>query len=132
MRLGVEPLRLLWERTAGPLAEPGAQGAFHRGLRLVALDGSTLDLPDTAANRSHFGKPGASRGESAFPQVRLVGLLETGTHGFFAFAHGPCKSGEQALAAQVVPSLKKGMLCLAAATEADLLWRGRENMVLPV
>ena len=144
-RLGVEPLRLLWERTAEPLAEPGSPGAFHRDLRLVALDGTTLDLPDTAANRTHFGKPGASRGESAFPQLRLVGLLETGSHGFFAFAHGACKIAEQALAARVLPSLKRGMLCLAdrlfttypmwrqaAATGADLLWRGRENLVLPV
>ncbi len=144
-RLGVEPLRLLWERTAEPLAQPGSAGAFHRELRLVALDGTTLDVPDTAANRSHFGKPGASRGESAFPQLRMVGLLETGSHGFFAFAHGPCKSGEQTLAGRVVPSLKKGMLCLAdrnfatyplwqqaSATGADLLWRGRDNLVLPV
>jgi hypothetical protein len=144
-RLGVEPLRMLWERTAAPMAEPGALGAFHRDLRLVALDGTTLDLPDTAANRDHFGKPGASRGESAFPQLRLVGLLETGSHGFFAFAHGPCKIGEQALAAQLVASLKAGMLCLAdrlfttfplwqqaAATGADLLWRCRENQVLAV
>jgi hypothetical protein len=144
-RLGVEPLRLLWGRTAAPLAEPGAPGAFHRDLRLVALDGTTLDLPDTVANRDHFGKPGASRGESAFPQLRLVGLLETGSHGFFAFAHGPCKTGEQTLAGAVIPSLTKGMLCLAdrlfttfplwqkaAATGADLLWRCRDNQVLPV
>jgi hypothetical protein len=76
MRLGVEPLRLLWERTARPLAEPGAQGAFHRGLRLVALDGTTLDLPDTSANRSHFGKPGGqsrSVGFSAGAPGRTAG-----------------------------------------------------------
>lgn len=115
-RLGVEPLRLLWERTAEPLAQPGSAGAFHRELRLVALDGTTLDVPDTAANRSHFGKPGASRGESAFPQLRMVGLLETGSHGFFAFAHGPCKSGEQTLAGRVVPSLKKACSAWRIAT----------------
>jgi hypothetical protein len=127
------------------LAEAGAPGAFYRDLRLVALDASTLDVPDTAENREHFGKPGASRGEAAYPQLRLVGLLETGSHGFFSCAHGPCASGEQTLAARVVPALKKGMLCLAdrlfmtiplwqqaAATGADLLWRGRDNLVLPV
>jgi len=148
VRLGAEPLRLLWERTAKPLAVAGAKGnagAFHRELRLVALDGTTLDVPDTEANRAHFGKPGAKRGEAAYPQLRLVGLLETGSHGFFAFAHGPCRTGEQALAAQVIPSLKKRMLCLAdrffmtfslyqqaAATGANVLWRGRNNLVLPV
>jgi hypothetical protein len=56
--------------------------------------------------------------------VRLVGLLETGTHGFFALAHSLCKSSEQTLAAQVVPSLKKGMLCLAARLFATYpLWQ---------
>lgn len=144
-KLGSEPLRLLWGRTARPMAQPGAAGAFYRDLLLVALDGTTLDVPDTAENRAHFGKPGASRGESAYPQLRLVGLLETGSHGFFAFAQGPCTTGEQTLAAEVMPALKPGMLCLgdrnfmtfalwrqAVATGADLLWRGRDNLVLPV
>jgi Insertion element 4 transposase N-terminal/Transposase DDE domain len=144
-RLGAEPLRLLWERTAKPMAEAGAPGAFYRDLRLVALDGTTLDVPDTGENREVFGKPGSARGQSAFPQLRLVGLVETGSHGFFACAHGSCKSGEQTLATQVIPRLEKGMLCLAdrlfmsfalwkqaVATGADLLWRGRDNLVLPV
>jgi hypothetical protein len=144
-RLGAEPLRLLWERTARPMAEAGAPGAFYRDMRLVALDGTTLDVPDTRENREHFGKPGSPREESAFPQLRLVGLVETGSHGFFACAHGPCKRGEQTLATQVIAGLQKGMLCMAdrlfmshalwqqaAATGANLLWRGRDNLVLPV
>lgn len=60
-RLGPEPLRRLWEASAKPMAEEQTPGAFYRQRRLVALDGSTLDVPDTAANRKHFGKPGASR-----------------------------------------------------------------------
>ena len=111
----------------------------------MALDGTTLDVPDTARNREHFGKPGASRSEAAFPQLRLVGLVETGTHAFFACAHGPCTEGEQPLAAKVLPALQQGQLCLAdrlfavfplwqkaRASGAELLWRARDNLVLPV
>jgi len=144
-RLGPEPLRELWQRSARPLASADTAGAFYRGLRLVALDGSTLDVPDTAANRAHFGKPGASRGRAAFPQLRLLGLIETGTHGFFAAAIGPYARGEQTLATEVLPALKPDMLCLAdrlfatfpfwkkaVATGATLLWRIRTNLILPV
>jgi hypothetical protein len=144
-RLGSEPLRRLWVQNARPMAEAKTQGAFYRGLRLVAMDGSTLDVPDTAANRKHFGKPGASRGEAAFPQLRLVGLIETGTHGFFSVAMGPYARSEHALAQAVIPALQPGMLCLAdrlfatfplwrqaVAAGAQLLWRIRSNLVLPV
>src|SRR5690606_15656936 len=101
-RLGPEPLRCLWEASAQPMAEASTPGAFYRDLRLVATDGSTLDVPDSAANRAHFGKPGASRGEAAFPQLRLVGLIETGTHSFFAASMGPYAHSENALAETVV------------------------------
>jgi hypothetical protein len=144
-KLGVEPMRLLWARAAKPLAQAQTPGAYHGQLRLVAIDGTTMDVPDTAENRAHFGKPGASRGESAFPQLRLVGLMETGSHGFFAFEQGPYGTGEQTLAAKLLSALKPGMLCLAdrkfmtfplwrqaVATGADLLWRGRDNLVLPI
>jgi hypothetical protein len=144
-RLGSEPLRCLWETAARPMAEPQTPGAFYREQRLVALDGSTLDVPDTASNRKYFGKPGASRGEAAFPQLRLVGLVETGSHGFFSVAMGPYMRSEHTLAKAVIPALRPGMLCLAdrlfasfalwqqaTATGAALLWRIRSNLVLPV
>src|ERR1039457_672500 len=54
-RLGAEPLRLLFEKTAGLLAPAGTPGAFWRGLHLVSLDGTTVDLQDTEANWEHFG-----------------------------------------------------------------------------
>jgi hypothetical protein len=143
-RLGAAPLRWLWGQCQ-PLAQAGTKGAFYKGRRLVAIDGSVLDVPDTAANRESFDKPGANRGQSAFPQVRLVGLVETGTHAFFAAATGPCSRGEQTLASQVIPQLNQGMLCLAdrlfavfpqwsqaVATGAALLWRARASLVLPV
>ena len=144
-RLGVEPLKRLWEQTAQPLLPAGSVGAFFGARRLVALDGTTLDVPDTKANATHFGKPGASRGRPAFPQVRLVGLVETGAHAVLAVAMAPYKSGEHTLAKLVVPALTADMLCLAdrlfasfslwqqaSQTGAQLLWRVRANYRLPV
>ena len=144
-RLGVEPLKHLWAQTAQPLIQEGNPGAFYRGRRLVAIDGTTLDVPDTKANASHFGKPGASRGKSAFPQVRMVGLVETGAHALLAVAMAPYKTSEHTLAKQVVPKLMADMLCLAdrlfasfslwkqaGESGAQLLWRVRANYRLPM
>src|SRR5262245_40469233 len=90
-RLGAEPLRLLFERVCRPLATPRTRGAFYRSWHLVAVDGSTLDVPDTPSNVDAFGKPGSRQGEgkSAFPQVRVAALAECGTHAIFAAATGP-------------------------------------------
>ena len=83
-RLGKEPLQRLYQEVVSPIATPQTQGAWYRGRRLVTLDGSTLDLADTAANEAAFGRPGASRGRSGYPQLRFVALLENGTHVLFA------------------------------------------------
>src|SRR3954454_6835569 len=82
-RLGREPLRRRDERLARPVATPATKGAWYREWRLVSLDGSCLDVADTAENEAAFGRPGAGRGESAFPQVRFVALVENGTHVLF-------------------------------------------------
>jgi len=144
-RLGVEPLGRLHDEVVRPLATPKTRGAFYRKWRLVSLDGSTLDVADQAANREAFGYPGASRGASAFPQLRFVSLLENGTHVLFASRLGPCATGEITLAKQVLPALENGMLCLAdrnflgcqlwrqaRRTGADLLWRAKKNLRLEV
>jgi len=112
---------------------------------LVSLDGSTLDVADTAENAKAFGRPGASRGSSAFPKIRFVALLENGTHVLWAAHMGKYATDELTLAKSVVPALRKGMLCLAdrffpshqlwrraARTGADLLWRTRRNARLDV
>ena len=112
-RLGVEPVEQLHDELVRPLATKKTCGLFYREWRLVSLDGSTLDVADQAANRTAFGYPGASRGASAFPQLRFVSLLENGTHVLFASRMGPCARGEITLAKQVLPALAKGMLCLA-------------------
>jgi hypothetical protein len=144
-RLGAEPLKQLYEAVVTPIAGRDTKGAWYRHWRLVTLDGSTLDIADTAENEKEYGRPGASRGSSAFPKIRFVGLLENGTHVLWAARMAPYATDEITLAQQVVPALQKGMLCLAdrffpsyrlwqAATKtgADLLWRTRQNARLDV
>jgi hypothetical protein len=146
-RLGAEPLQTLFQSTVRPLATDATRGAWYRDLRLVGVDGATLDMPDTAENDEYFGRPGSGRGEGkgAFPQIRLVGLAECGTHAMFAAAIGPYSTPERTLATQVLPALRPGMLMMAdrgftgydlwqaaAATGADLLWRASNLFTLPV
>jgi len=97
-RLGTAPLRALFARVARPLAEDDTPGAWYRGRRLVSLDGTTIDLPDSPALEERFGRPGASRGASSSPQLRLLTLTETGTHAIFAIAFDRYEVGEVRLA----------------------------------
>ena len=145
-RLGSQVMRQLAERVLRPLAAPGAPGAWYRGLRSMALDGSCMDVADEAANAEFFGYPGASRGQSAFPQARLLGLVECGTHAVVAAEVAPYGRSEQAMAAQMLPAkLKPGMLVLAdrnfygfklwriaCASGAKLAWRVKANLKLVV
>lgn len=141
-RLGMEPVKELYDRVVAPMADAETQGAFYRGWHLVALDGFTMETPDTIANTEAFGRPKSpSGGKSAYPLVRGVGLVEVGTHAMFGAVLGGYYTGEVTLARQVLARLKKGMLCLAdryfpgfdlwaqaIATGADLLWRVRSNI----
>lgn len=145
-RLGVEPLERLFSRACVPLATPETPGAWYRGWELVAMDGTTLDVADTAENAAAFGRPGVSRGaRAAFPQLRVVALAECSTHAMFAARMGPYTTGEVTLAKDLVAALAPGMLCLAdrgftayplfekaMASGADLLWRARVDALLPV
>lgn len=143
-RLGWEPVKRLHDEVVGPVAVAATKGASYRSWRPVSIDGSTLDVADNPANESAFGRPPASRGTSAFPQVRFVSLVENGTHVLFGTRLGGYTDSEIALARGVLPSLKPGMLCLAdrnffgyelwkqaLATRADLLWRVKHNLKLP-
>jgi hypothetical protein len=87
-RLGWEPLRRLYDEVVGPIAAPSTRGAWYRDWRVVSLDGSTLDVADERVNEAAFGRPGASRGRSAYPQILLVSLVETGTHVLFGARMG--------------------------------------------
>src|SRR5471030_2465920 len=77
-RLGWEPLQQLHDAVVQPIAVAATKGAWYRSLRLVSIDGSTMEVADEAANDQAFGRPGTSRGESAFPQLRFVALVESG------------------------------------------------------
>ena len=144
-RLGPEPLQKLYEALVAPIAEQRTKGAWYREWRLISLDGSTLDTADTVENEKAFGRPGASRGASAFPKIRFVALLENGTHVLWAARMSQYRTDEITLAQEVVPALRKGMLCLAdrffpgyklwriaTRSGADLLWRTRQNARLDV
>src|SRR3712207_4487494 len=79
-RLGDAPLRRWDERVVRPIATPATKGAWYRAWRLVSLDGSCRGIADTGQNRTAFERPDPGRGESAFPQLRFVALVEIGTH----------------------------------------------------
>ena len=144
VRLGVAPLKELFQRVARPVAEPGTPGAWYRGRRLVSLDGTTIEMPDTPELVTRFGRPKAPRGVSAFPQMRLLTLVETGTHTIIAAVADRSRASEMRLAPHLLARLQAGMLCLAdrgfvgialwrlgMASGADLLWRVRSHQRLP-
>jgi hypothetical protein len=82
-RLGWEPVKQLHDAVVKPIAVKQTRGAWYQNWQLVSLDGSTLEVADTQENRAAFGRPGASRGRSAYPQIRFVSLVENGTHVLF-------------------------------------------------
>ena len=143
-RLGWAVLQQLHDEVVKPLGGKNTPGAWYRRWRLVSLDGSTLEVADEKENVQAFGRPAASRGASAYPQIRFVALVENGTHVLFGSRLGGCTTGEITLAPEVMAALQKGMLCLAdrnffgfrlwnqaCARGADLLWRIKKNLRLP-
>lgn len=142
-RLGWEPVKQLHDELVGPIAVKKTRGAWYRNWKLISLDGSTMDVADTPENEAAFGRPGSSRGRSAYPQIRLVSLVENGTHVLFGSEMAGYSTGEITLSQLVLQRLQPGMLCLgdrnflgyerwkqAQATGADLLWRAKKNLRL--
>ncbi|MBV9921318.1 MAG: IS4 family transposase [Pseudonocardia sp.] len=141
VRLGAEPLAELFAAVARPIAVGSTPGAWLAGRRLVAVDGTCLDVADTAENAASFGRPGVNKGEkAAFPQARILALAECGTHAIFAARVGTYLESEARLAEQLLSAFTPGMLILAdrgffsyvlwrkaSATGADLLWRIRTD-----
>jgi hypothetical protein len=141
-RLGPGPIEALFTKVAAPLAKKRTPGAFLGDRRLVAIDGTCLDVADTPKNAAFFGRPGVNKGEqAAFPQARVVAVAECGTHAIFDAAVGPYTTAENTLAAELIDRLAPGMLMLAdrgfcgfplwsraASTGADLLWRATSVM----
>jgi Insertion element 4 transposase N-terminal/Transposase DDE domain len=142
-RLGWEPVKQLHDDIVEPIAVKKTRGAWYKNWKVVSLDGSTLDIADTQENQEAFGRPGASRGSSAYPQIRFVSLVENGTHVLFGTEMAGYSTGEITLTKSALKRLKPGMLCLAdrnflgyelwkqaRATGADLLWRGKKHLRL--
>jgi hypothetical protein len=115
-RLGLAPVRRLFEQVVRLLATPQTPGAFYQHWRLMAVDGTVYNVPDSPANAAAFGRPsGGDRGPGAFPQVRKLSLVEVGTHVEVAFVTKGIKgsgSGEQRLAPGLFRHLCPAMLLL--------------------
>jgi hypothetical protein len=112
-RLGVAPLRRLFQEVVHPLANPNSPGAFYRGLRLMGIDGTVENVPDSPANAKVFGRPtSGTRGEGAFPQARKLSLVELGTHIEVAFQIKPCTVSEQAMLPRLLRHVTPDMLLI--------------------
>jgi len=144
-RVGADVFETLYRsqvRAAGPAQ---MASCWYRGLRVMGLDGSTLEMPDETDNAAHFGYPGASRGAAAFPQLRFCALAECGTHILLGAHLGPYRTSEQVLARGVLRVTTADMIVIAdrgftgyalwqhaQANGARLLFRARDSQVLPV
>ena len=111
-RLGARPLVTLFHQVCQPLATAQMPGAFLCGLRLMALDGTIEDVPDSPANAHLFGRQHSDRGASAFPQVQGVYLTECGTHAVTDAGFWPCHTSERVGAFRLLRSVGSGMLLL--------------------
>ena len=143
-RLGSTAVAMVYDQLVGPLATRATLGAWYRRWRVVTIDATVLDVADTPANVRAFRRPGVSHGSAAYPQVRLVSLLENGTHILFGAKIAGCRTHEAKLARKVIARLPKDALCLAdraffgyplwkqaLATGAQLLWRVKSDANLP-
>ena len=135
-RLGPEVMRLLFDRTAGPLGAADTPGVWWRGWRVCSLDGTTLAVPDSPGNRAVFAKPSNQHDTGAYPLARVVVLAENGTKAVIDAAIDGYQVDERSIAARVIPAMTPDMLVLgdrgfpgydlwaqAAATGAALVWR---------
>ena len=143
-RLGAIPIETLYAEVVVPIAKKPTRDAWYRGWRVVTLDGFVLDVADSDENVKAFGRPGVSRGKSAYPQTRVVGFVENGTHVVFGAEMDRCDVGEITIARRILSKLRRNMLCLAdrnflcyplwkeaVATGAKLLWRAKLKLVIP-
>ncbi len=134
---------MLFEHVAGPAGADGAAGVFCCGLRVISVDGSVTDLPDTPENAAFFGRPSNAVRDGTFPQVRWVAAAESGTGALTGAAFGPYTTGEQSLALDLLPSFGPGMLVMAdrnflshalardvLAAGAHILWRASASFAL--
>ena len=144
-RIGVAPLRWLFDLLRGPAAIPRQRGTWWRGLLVCAIDGTTITLPDGAAMLSRFTKQAGNHGGTGYPQLRLLALVACGTRTLIDAVFGPTTTGETRYAPRLLASLRPGMILLAdrnfaakdliadiAATKAEVLVRLKNGRRMPV
>ena len=123
-RLGAGVIEAVFRRLAGPVAPAGLDGAFWRGMRVAAVDGFVLDVPDTPANRAAFGGPSDAKGQAAgFPQARVVTLTETGTHSSIDASVGGFRGGEPELATAMAGSAAGMLVIMDRGFPGVALWK---------
>ena len=144
-RVGVAPLRWLFDLLRGPAATPRQRGTWWRGLLVCAIDGTTMTVPDRPAVLTRFTKQRGNHGGTGYPQVRLLALVACGTRTVIDAVFGPTTIGETTYAPALLSSLRAGMLLLAdrnfaaagllakvAATGADVVVRLKNGRTTPV
>ncbi|HVB41314.1 MAG TPA: transposase [Streptosporangiaceae bacterium] len=104
---------MLFGQVAGPTGADGAPGVFCCGLRVVSMDGSVTDVPDSKENDAFFGRPSSQSGDGAFPQARWVAAAGPGTGSLLGAAIGRYRTAEQPLARDLLGCSGPGMLVLA-------------------
>ena len=142
-RLGADPLHMLFDEVAGPVGADDAAGVFCCGLRVVSVDGSSTDVPNSQENDAYFGRPANATRAGAFPQVRWLAAAESGTGALVGATIGPYTVGEQTLAVDLLPAFGVEMLVLAdrnflshtlardvLGTGAHILWRASASFRL--
>ncbi|MFI6448926.1 transposase domain-containing protein [Kitasatospora sp. NPDC050543] len=113
-RVGVAPLKRLFDVLAGPLAQPSTPGVRYRRWRTVAFDGcGSLSVPDHERNRSWLDHTERRYGPAGYPRLMLMTLCETGTRGLIAAAFGPATKDETDYARDLVNHLTSDMLLQA-------------------
>jgi hypothetical protein len=146
-RLGVETMERLSKAVLGPIAMcPGVKGVFFGKWRIVSIDGTVQNVPDTAANAEYFPRSKSQHGDGAYPQIRCVALVECGTRAVIDFVLSTKKlRSEQALAMQLLPRVNSEYLLLAdrlycdgkkwslvVNTGAKAIFRAKADTYLPV
>jgi hypothetical protein len=123
-RIGAAPLRLLFETLAGPVARPGQTGAFYRGLRTVAVDGTLLHTPDDEVLTWRYRKRVGEAVEFGYPLLRLLVLVECGTRAVLAAAFGPESDGELTYASRLLYALNvcRSKIRFSAVSCSDTGW----------
>jgi hypothetical protein len=111
-QLGARPLFALFHRICRPLASASTQGSFLFGLKLLAIDGQVLSMPDTPCNDRYFGRSSSQRGASAYPQAQAVYLCECGTHAIIDAGLWPYRISEHIGARRMLRNVGKGTLVM--------------------